>query len=90
MRSLALAAAVYVLSVCLAQADEGYWVPMLAPDGKVYELQILPADADGLKIIVCAPIDSTHYKCLARRDSDGAYGWVKVAVEAEPDPNRQT
>lgn len=77
-----------VTGAAIAAPGKPYWVPMIAPDGQVYELEILPTDAEGATVIMCVPgqLEMT-FRCLAKRDGDGAYGFLTVVV---PMKNGQT
>lgn len=73
-----------VTGAAIAAPGKPYWVPMIAPDGQVYELEILPTDAEGATVIMCVPgqLEMT-FRCLA----NGAYGFLTVVV---PMKNGQT
>jgi hypothetical protein len=86
MRVLVLMLAVLVCG-CSARAavpggqDKEYWVPLIAPDGLVHEIQIIATDSADARVIVCLPISPDTFRCLARRFSDGAYKFVTIQLE---------
>ena len=75
-------AAVLAAGVANAAGKE-YWVPLISPDGTVYEIQILASDAADAKIIMCIPVTQNTFRCLSRRDKDGAYAFVNIKLEQD-------
>lgn len=75
-----------LLGGCATRApkdDSAYWVPLLAPDGVVHEIEILATDAAKARVIMCVPIDATRFRCLIKQDADGAYGFVTIFLEPD-------
>lgn len=68
-----------LVAAAIALSPASYWVPMLAPNGQVFEIEIFDKDGKGGRVIVCAPLAQYKYNCLARL-KDGSYTYVTVEL----------